>query len=164
MNPQSVIGVIFSSNRTSVLLVKRRDVPVWVLPGGGVDKNEPPRKAIIREILEETGLTVKVDRLVGRYSPINRLSKHTHLYECIVVDGKIAITPETRDIRSFPIDDLPPLPPPFGEWIHDATLFLPPIEKKLTSVTYFSFIKNLITHPILVFRFVLSRMGLSINT
>lgn len=162
--PKSVAGIIFSPDRSSVLLIKRRDVPVWVLPGGGIDANEGPEHAVVREILEETGFTVKAERLVGDYIPINRLSKRTHLYECTVLTGAPMISAETRGIQFFSLTKLPPLPPPYLEWIQDAELRLPPIQKNLTSVNYFTLAKNFILHPILVIRFLLARLGLTINS
>lgn len=161
---KSVAGIIFSPDRSSVLLIKRRDVPVWVLPGGGINPDELPEHAVVREILEETGFTVKVDRLVGDYIPINRLSKRTHLYECAILTGAAIISSETRGIRFCPLDKLPPLPPPYLEWIQDAQMNLPPMQKKLTSVNYFTLGKNFILHPILVIRFILARAGLTINS
>ncbi|MBX7067501.1 MAG: NUDIX hydrolase [Parachlamydiales bacterium] len=161
---KSVAGAIFSPDRKSILLIKRRDVPVWVLPGGGIDPNESAETAIVREILEETGFTVKVDRLVGDYIPINRLSKRTHLFECSILDGEPQITSETRGIQFFSIKNLPPLPPPYPDWISDANQNLPPVKKRMISVSYFSLIKNLIFHPILVIRFLLSRIGFTINS
>lgn len=147
-----------------MLLIKRRDVPVWVLPGGGIDPAETPEHAVVREILEETGFTVKVDRLVGDYIPINRLSKRTHLYECAILSGEPALSSETKGVRFFPLAELPPLPPPYPDWISDSALQLPPVSKKLLSVTYYNLFKNLFLHPILVVRFLLSRVGLTINT
>ncbi len=163
-SPKSVAGIIFSPDRSSVLLIQRRDIPVWVLPGGGIDLGESAKEAVVREILEETGFTVKVDRLVGDYIPINRLSKRTHLYECAILQGEPTLGSETRGIRFFSLDSLPPLPPPYLEWIQDGHLQSAPIQKKLTSVNYFTLIKNLILHPILVIRFLLSRIGLNINS
>ncbi len=162
--PKSVAGILFSPDRKAVLLIKRRDVPVWVLPGGGIDPHEQPHEAVVREILEETGFTVKADRLVGDYTPINRLSKQTHLYECSILSGHPLLTPETRGIRFFPLGHLPPLPPPYPEWIDEARQNLPPIQRKLTSVNYTNLIKNFILHPILVIRFILARFGLTINS
>ncbi len=163
-SPKSVAGIIFSSDRTSVLLIKRRDVPVWVLPGGGIDLDESASSAIVREILEETGFTVKVDRLVGDYIPINRLSKRTFLYECTILDGSAKITDETQGIQFFSLKQLPPLPPPYLDWIQDAENQLPPVQKKLVTVNYLELMKLLILHPILVIRFLLARLGLSINS
>ena len=53
------VGIVFY-NQGKLLLVKRRDVPVWVFPGGGIVENETPEKAVIREVLEESGYKVKI--------------------------------------------------------------------------------------------------------
>ncbi len=34
---QAVYGIVFNQTRSEVLLIKRMDIPVWVLPGGGLD-------------------------------------------------------------------------------------------------------------------------------
>lgn len=161
---KSVAGAIFSSDRGAILLIKRRDVPVWVLPGGGIDRNELPERAIVREILEETGFTVKVNRLIGDYVPINRLAKRTHLFECQILAGKAQISSETKGVEFFSLAKLPPLPPPYLEWILDAEQQRPPVQKQLTSVNYAALLKHLISHPILVIRFLLARIGLTINS
>ncbi len=161
----SVAGVIFSQDRSSVLLIQRRDVPVWVLPGGGVERNEYPEETVVREILEETGFTVKVERLVGHYTPINRLAKPTDLYECTICGGKAKLTNETRGIRFFALNALPwQIPPPYQEWIEDALQRHPPLNKALHSVNYWAMFSNLIKHPILVIRFLLARLGFPINS
>lgn len=51
-----------------VLVTKRADLPVWCLPGGGVDASESLAQAAVREVREETGLEVALTRLVGVYS------------------------------------------------------------------------------------------------
>ncbi len=151
-----------------MLLILRRDVPVWVLPGGGIEPNEPPRDAVVREILEETGFTVKVVRLVGAYSPINRLAKETHLYECAIVKGEATTSSESKAVQFFPLNALPKMiPPPYPEWIQDTLssgIGGPLIEKPLLGVTYGVLLKSFLSHPLLVIRFLLSRLGLTINT
>lgn len=163
-DPQSVTGAVFSSDRKSVLLILRRDVPVWVLPGGGIEPNETPEQAVVREILEETGFTVKVIRLSGAYTPINRLAKRTHLYECAVVSGVATTSSESKGVQFFPLDSLPLMPPPYSEWIQEAHARVPFAIKPLLGVTYGVLLRNLVLHPILVIRFLLSRVGLTINT
>lgn len=51
----------------ALLLMKQSfvDMPVfWSLPGGKVEENEPIHEALVREVEEETGLIVEVDRLL----------------------------------------------------------------------------------------------------
>ena len=163
--PKSVAGAIFSPDRKKVLLVQRRDVPVWVLPGGGIDGGESSGDAIIREILEETGFTVKVERLVGLYIPINALGKPTHLYECSILQGSPKTSAETNDVQFFPLSHLPKLlPPPFRGWIADAYAQQPLLHKKMSDVNYLTLFLNFIKHPILVLRFILARFGFTINS
>lgn len=164
MNVQSVSGVLFSNDRSQVVLILRRDVPVWVLPGGGVDPDESPEAAILREILEETGFHVKISRLAGVYTPINRLARYTHLYECSIIAGKPTLSSETKAVRFYSLNDLPPMPPPYLEWIQDALIRQPTIHKDLKNVNYRNLLKNCILHPLLVARFLLSRLGLPLNS
>ena len=60
-------GLVLNSNKTKLLLVKRRDYPVWVMPGGRVEKGEIPEKTVIREIFEESGFRVKIVRKIAEY-------------------------------------------------------------------------------------------------
>ncbi len=161
---RSVIGAIFSPDRTKILLIKRRDIPVWVLPGGGIEKDESSEDAILREIFEETGFTVKIKRLVGTYLPINRLSNPTKLYECTILSGIATLSSETKDICFFPLSNLPNLiPPPFKEWIHDAYTIQEPVHHYLKSVNYRTLLLSFFKHPLLVIRFLLSKVGIHIN-
>jgi 8-oxo-dGTP diphosphatase len=156
---ESVIGVIFSPDRNEVLLVERDDFPVWVLPGGGVEISESLENAIIREILEETGFTVKIERLVGLYLPANSLTKPTHLYECTILKGSPKPSAETKQVRFFPRTQLPyPIPPPFTEWIEDAFIIQEPLCKTLDQVNYKTLFFYFTKHPILVFRFVCKKL------
>src|SRR5258708_6747242 len=65
---QGVRIIIIDDRR--VLLVSHWYAPwVWTLPGGGVDADETPESAAMREALEETGLKVKsIAGEIGRYT------------------------------------------------------------------------------------------------
>jgi len=62
------VGLVVRDNK--ILMVKRNEPEVegahlkWEFPGGKVDFGETPEQAIVREILEETGVSVKVKRLL----------------------------------------------------------------------------------------------------
>lgn len=148
-----------------VLLIQRRDVPVWQLAGGGVDKGETPEQAAIREMEEETGYRVGIVRKIAEYSPTNRLTKLTHFYEMEVLGGSPTTGTETRAIAFFPLDRLPKhLPPPYVHWIADAASHHPLlIRKNVEGVTYGVLFKLLVQHPILVSRFLLTKMGIHLN-
>ncbi|MCK4934184.1 MAG: NUDIX hydrolase [Simkaniaceae bacterium] len=163
---ESVNAIVFDESRSKALLIKRRDVPVWVLPGGGIEKGESPATAALRELFEETGCKMKILRKVGEYFPVCRLAKVTHFFECQIISGDLSIGVETKEIQFFPLTKLPKkIPPPYPDWIQDATKNHPCLlKKKITSVTYKAFIKYLFSHPILVLRFLLSKIGLHINS
>ncbi len=73
------------TSEDGVLLVKRRDVEIWVLPGGLVDPGETLAHAAVRETREETGLSIELSRLVGVYSAPNWHSGGDHV---IVFSGR----------------------------------------------------------------------------
>lgn len=115
-------GVVFNKGRKSVLLVKRRDLPVWVVPGGGVEINEKPQRAAKRETEEETGFKIKVVRPTGIYQKItNRPTGKTYVFECRVVSGKPRFGKETVAVKYWPLLHLPSLLPFYQRvWIEDA--------------------------------------------
>ena len=119
-NDISVASCIFSKDLEEILLIKRRDVPVWVLPGGGIDPNETPEKAICREVEEETGYKVSIKRKIGEYFPLNRLTRVTHLYKCEIISGEASTSDETKEVKFFSLKNLPLMPPPYADWIKDG--------------------------------------------
>ena len=48
----------------------RSDGKGWCLPGGGLEPDEDPATAVLRELKEETGFTGKVVGFLGMYYPI----------------------------------------------------------------------------------------------
>lgn len=162
---QAVSGIIFCSEKKKILLIKRRDIPVWVLPGGGVEAQETPEEAVIREVYEETGLSVQIVRKVAEYLPVNKLTQLTHLFECSALQGNLQTGMETKEIHFFLPSNLPLLPPPYLSWIQDALSHQELIiQKKIEGVSYPVLFKLLCLHPILVIRYLLTKIGIHINT
>ncbi|RBR29508.1 NUDIX hydrolase [Enterococcus cecorum] len=90
-----------------VLLVKRRDFPLWDLPGGVVELDELPSEAAIREMYEETGYEVQIDYEFARYIDKTR-NDCQHLFKSHIINGELKrTTTETRDLRWFSLNQLP---------------------------------------------------------
>ena len=161
----AAIGIIFTDDRSHVLVIQRNDVPIWVLPGGGIDPGETPEDAVIREVMEETGLEVRIKKKIGEYTPINRLASLTHVYECQKITGTPSIGTETHAIGFYPLSDLPKIFFILHEdWLQDALKNENKVIKKpIDRVTYFEVLKFFFQHPLLLLRFALSRLGLPIN-
>lgn len=90
-----------------VLLVKRRNFPLWDLPGGVVESDELPSEAAIREMYEETGYEVQIDYEFARYIDKTR-NDCQHLFKSHIINGELKrTTTETRDLRWFSLNRLP---------------------------------------------------------
>jgi 8-oxo-dGTP diphosphatase len=99
-----VNALIFDEER--ILLAHRRDIDWWNLPGGGMELGETVEEAACREVLEETGLEVVVDSLVGVYSkPQKREIVLT--FRCHAIGGELTATEESRACAYFAPDALP---------------------------------------------------------
>lgn len=107
-------AVIFDEAREKVLLTKRADNGLWCLPGGGVDPGESVEEAIIREIQEETGLTIRVVRLVGVYSDPDWLVVYPDdntvqivalSFEAEITAGEPGLSDETSDWSYFSLEE-----------------------------------------------------------
>ena len=162
---RAVACILFDESRESILLVKRRDIPVWVLAGGGIEAGETPEEAAVREVLEETGYNVEIVRKIAEYESVNKLTQPTHFFECRIKSGAARASEETSDVRFFPLAKLPKrLPPFYLHWIDDALQNRAEIlRKKIQGVSYWILVKLLIGHPILVGRFLLTKIGIHIN-
>ena len=56
--------VLVRGDRILLARHKRGENEYWVLPGGAVEPGETPEEAAIRETREETGLEVRIERLL----------------------------------------------------------------------------------------------------
>ncbi|MFJ3934671.1 MULTISPECIES: NUDIX hydrolase [unclassified Streptomyces] len=67
----SVAGVVVRDDG-HVLVIRRADNGTWEPPGGVLELDERPEDGTVREVLEETGIRVSVERLTGVYKNMSR--------------------------------------------------------------------------------------------
>ncbi|RLI93992.1 MAG: hypothetical protein DRO90_02530 [Candidatus Altiarchaeales archaeon] len=126
----TVDAVILKNN--SIILVKRKNPPfedMWALPGGFVEYGETVENAILREVKEETGLDVKIDRIVGVYSDPDRDPRgHTVsiCFLCHPIGGKLIANTDTKDAKKFNLSELPRLAFDHEKIISDALKIISP--------------------------------------
>jgi len=103
------------NNEGRILLTRRLDNGQWCLPSGGMDAGESPIEACIREVFEETGLHVRVTRLVGVYSDPNQLVIYADgtkvqivalHFETEITGGTLGLSNETSDFGYFSLKDM----------------------------------------------------------
>lgn len=113
----------------SILMIKRQNEPYsghWALPGGFIDPGETPAQAAIRELQEETGLTVNGIKPVGEFKTPGRdpRMKHTWSYAFkLHVDQleKVHAGDDASAAKWIPFDKLNQLPLAFD---HDQIIKL----------------------------------------
>ncbi|MEU9185940.1 NUDIX domain-containing protein [Streptomyces sp. NPDC048484] len=63
----SVTAVVLDDDGR-LLVIHKTDNDLWALPGGGHDIGESIGDTVVREVVEETGITVQIDSIVGLYT------------------------------------------------------------------------------------------------
>lgn len=107
-------GIILKNNK--ILLQRRSDNNEWGLVGGLLELDESYLDAAIREIKEETGLTVKAKSFLGIFHNYNMMwgngdKAHTigAYYVFEIVDGELRIDEESYELKFFSLSELPHL-------------------------------------------------------
>jgi len=109
------VPAVVTDHEGRLLPQRRTDNQLWSVPGGAVELGESVLGALHREVLEETGLEVEVERLIGVYSNPDYVvayddgevrQQFSLAFACHVAGGSIQTSSETLDVQWFPPADL----------------------------------------------------------
>jgi ADP-ribose pyrophosphatase YjhB (NUDIX family) len=103
-------AAVFDDRRERILLIRRSDNGKWAVPGGYMDPGENFSEACKREVFEETGLEVQVQRLVSiytdpdlmlEYADGNRWQLVILHFEAIQLDGELTESDESTAVQFY---------------------------------------------------------------
>jgi 8-oxo-dGTP diphosphatase len=102
--------------RSHILLVRRSDSGKWSLPAGIVEPDEQPATTIVRELLEETRVHARADRLALlttdpelTYPNGDRCQYISMTFRCSYLEGEAQVgDEESTEVAWFATDQLPP--------------------------------------------------------
>lgn len=109
LDPKLAVGTVIVDDAGRIVLVKRAIEPgygKWVFPGGYVDRGEEVERAAVREALEETGLDVRLGRLINIYSYTGRTPVIV-VYAATILRGVLACDDEGLEAQFFEPADIP---------------------------------------------------------
>jgi 8-oxo-dGTP diphosphatase len=109
LDPKVAVGTIIRAEDQRLVLVRRAIEPgygLWVFPGGYVDRGEQIVEAAIREAREESGLDVRIDRLVNIYS-YGGGSPIIIVYAATALGGELCADEECLDACLFTPEEIP---------------------------------------------------------
>jgi ADP-ribose pyrophosphatase YjhB (NUDIX family) len=108
-------SAIITNQEGKILLQQRADSHVWALPGGTMQIGESIEENIIREVKEETGLDIIIEKLLGVYSNPNHViayddgevrQEFSVCFICRIVGGQLQISQESTNIGFFSRDEI----------------------------------------------------------
>lgn len=114
--PKLDVRALILDDAGRLLLVQEHSDGLWTLPGGWCDIGDSPAGAVVREVVEETGLECRAVQLLALFDkhkhphPPQLPHAHKAFFLCEVTGGQLlGETDETQDAAYFPMDALPAL-------------------------------------------------------
>lgn len=88
------VRVIILDDEKRMLMVKQHheDRDIWMVPGGGIEEGESSIEAAVREVEEETGLCVEIDKLLWHVEEVSeRGQRFVNFFTGKIVSGNLAL-------------------------------------------------------------------------
>jgi len=114
-----VLIAVDEQGQGEVLLIRRKNPPFqgsWAFPGGFLDQGETTRQCAVREMKEETGVTIAEDQLhlllvadAPHRDPRTRVISIVYVVQGRKSDFSPSAGDDASDVDWFPLDKPPPL-------------------------------------------------------
>ena len=113
-NPIPATCIVVADGNDRVLLVMRAVEPKkgqWCLPGGFIELGESPEEGALRELVEETGLSGKINTLLGICTTPSSQYHSVLMVGYLITEyrGRLTAGDDARQVRWFDLHELPPI-------------------------------------------------------
>ena len=98
------VGAVVTDEQDRLLVIQRGHDPgagLWSIPGGRIEPGETDAQALVRELLEETNLQVKVGRLIGSVhrQGLGGMVIDIRDYAAMIIGGTLRAGDDAADAR-----------------------------------------------------------------
>lgn len=116
------VAALIRDSKNKLLFIRKSEDGIWGLPAGAIEPGESPKEAVVREVLEETGLKVVPTRIAGvfggsnfrhTYSSGDRVEYLVTIFECVIQEQSNPTDDEISEMRYFAEDERPAIVLPY---------------------------------------------------
>lgn len=109
------VTAVVRDEQGSILLIHKTDNDLWALPGGGHDVGESITQTVVREVVEETGISVAVEDIVGLYTDPQHVMEYDDgevrqqfsiCFHARPIGGSLRTSSESKEVRWISPSDL----------------------------------------------------------
>ena len=111
-HPFLTVDAVIVCDNDSIILIKRKNSPykgLWALPGGFVEYGETVESAVLREVMEETGLKIDLNEVSGVYSYSHRDPRGHIITICFTAQkkgGNLKANTDAIEVDCLKLDDI----------------------------------------------------------
>ncbi|UAL48262.1 NUDIX domain-containing protein [Sutcliffiella horikoshii] len=126
------VAAVIRNEKSEILFQYPRNSEYWSLPAGAIEPGESPAEAVVREVREETGLTIEPINIIGVfggekfrhiYANGDQVEYQVTIYECKIVSGTLeAMDGESERLQYFKEDNIPKLALSYPDGVFKANL------------------------------------------
>ena len=122
--PQIGVNGLLLNDMGEVLLEKRKDDNCWGLPGGWCEVGKSVEENLVKEIKEETGFDVEIERLIKLVSRMPTLkypyTSYHAFFQVNIISGGLTCSHESHEVKWWDPQKVEDWHVDHGDWVRDA--------------------------------------------